>query len=370
MPTPYTKNSTRNAFYFNGTAYVEQRVWSRTVSGYKQPRPYVIDTPCTIETLQVTSGGNVFDKFAPDDYSPIARISTQAENQCYNELVSQLGDASQFGSTLTSELKSTWGTVVQSLTTLLKGTRQFVKGDIFGAAKTFGVGYSERVVTRYGKKVYYEINRRGKVVRRVRRRVKSTRTYIRLPTGREVLKDSASKWLWYSYGVKPLCQDVYNGLDILQRPIPVWKWVYGKGRGSWSNPGSPYYHEISVSYKAKAMVTVDNPNLYLASRLGLVNPAQWALEGIPFSFVLDWFSNLSNVVNSLTDFVGLRVERPSLTRLYIDNVSVMPDHSARRTLFSRRQALPTVKLQFAYERFSWQRGANAISLLLGFLPKR
>lgn len=370
MPTPYAKTTTRNALYFNGSSWVEQRVWVRTVSGFKQPRPYTIDTPCSVETLQVTSGGNIFDKFLPEDYSPIARISTQAENQCYEELVKQLGDASQIGSTLTAELKSTWGTVVQSLTTLLKGTRQFIRGDIFGAARTFGVGYSERSVTRYRKKVYYEKNRRGKIVRRVRRQVKSTSTYIRLPTGREVLKDSAGLWLWYSYGVRPLCQDVYNGIDILQRPLPVWTRVYGSGHGSWSNPDPSLRHEVTVSYRAKVLVTVDNPNLYLANRLGLVNPVQWGLEAIPFSFVVDWFSNLSNVVNSLTDFVGLRTERPSLTRLYIDNVSWQPDHVSRRVLFTRRQVLPSVKLQFAYERVNWQRGANAISLILGFLPRR
>lgn len=41
---------------------------------------------------------------------------------------------------------------------------------------------------------------------------------------------------------------------------------------------------------------------------GLLNPAQTALELIPFSWLAGWFMNLSDVLGSLTDTVGLKFE--------------------------------------------------------------
>lgn len=116
------------------------------------------------------------------------------------------------------------------------------------------------------------------------------------------------------------------------------------------------------------MVTVNNPNAHLANQLGLLNPIQWINEAIPLSFVVDWFSNLSQVISQLTDFVGLDVIKPITTRRFTGTEGVSHSGGSSEKKFfvhKRKLEIPTAKLQFAYERFSWQRGLNAISLLIG-----
>lgn len=108
--------------------------------------------------------------------------------------------------------------------------------------------------------------------------------------------------------------------------------------------------------------------------MGLANPLQWILEAIPFSFVVDWFSNLSQVVGQWTDFYGYSFERTWRSYKYKathDQVTFSPyggGFSAEGFVFQRYLDLPKPKLVFAYERFGVERAANAISLLVGFLP--
>ena len=54
-------------------------------------------------------------------------------------------------------------------------------------------------------------------------------------------------------------------------------------------------------------MVITNPNLLLANRLGLVNPLSVAWELVPFSFVVDWFSGVGNVLDGYTDLLGLSV---------------------------------------------------------------
>lgn len=130
----------------------------------------------------------------------------------------------------------------------------------------------------------------------------------------------------------------------------------------------------------QSWVKVTNHDLWLANQLGLVNPLQFVNEAIPFSFVVDWASNWSSVINSLTDFVGLSLTQSStsskiaLTERYVtfNNPPYNPnygEYSRDFLLFSRDAGITKPTFQFRYERFSWQRALNAISLLVGFLPK-
>lgn len=183
----------------------------------------------------------------------------------------------------------------------------------------------------------------------------------------------------YSYGVKPLASDIYNGMDVLQREFP-WKRIFGYATETGVVVNKPYpsqndSYKTTLSVRQSVDVRVKNPNLWLMNRLGLVNPLQWAVEGIPLSFIVDWFSNLSEVVNSLTDFVGLETSNPCVNRLAVQEASFIRSYSVndwinwKRTWRDRRRELTLTppKFRVAYERFQWQRGANAISLLLQVL---
>jgi hypothetical protein len=60
-------------------------------------------------------------------------------------------------------------------------------------------------------------------------------------------------------------------------------------------------------------VRVDNPNLHLAQQLGFINPLSVAWELVPFSFVVDWFGNVGQVLASFSDFAGLSQVNPRTT---------------------------------------------------------
>lgn len=61
-------------------------------------------------------------------------------------------------------------------------------------------------------------------------------------------------------------------------------------------------------------ITVTNPNAFLANQMGMVNPVAIAWALVPFSFIVDWFVNVGNVLNGMTDFVGVSQSKAFITR--------------------------------------------------------
>lgn len=129
------------------------------------------------------------------------------------------------------------------------------------------------------------------------------------------VKNLGSLWIEWSFGWKPAMTDIYNGLMTMEKPVP-----HGSASGSASNsitrytlddvPGSHRNERDAYGKyfcKMGADIKITNPNLALASNLGLVNPVSIGLELVPFSFLADWAFDLSGWVNSFTDFLGCEV---------------------------------------------------------------
>lgn len=343
-------------------------LWKDIQNGSNQKAPFNVDTAYNRIRVQVVyddgklpgaeTGHDHPNSFSGYTLTQVVRNSARAR------FVDKLGQASQLGSTLTTELRQSWGTVVSGVTTALHAARAVRRGDLVEAAKL--LGFSPPVVRRT---IVRSTQRRGRTRYR-----NITTDYWVMPNGRYVAKGAANKWLWYSYGVKPLAQDIYNAMDVLTRDPPS-TIVRGNAAGSEALSALHYLADLKVSVRVQAHVRVGNPNLWLANQLGLLNPAQWLLEGIPFSFVVDWFSNLSQIVMQMTDFAGLVITKPNTTSKYyifetswvLDENNVAYYMKKFSSVFARRQEIPEAKLVFAYERFNWQRGLNAISLLVGFL---
>lgn len=356
--TPYSKFISVNRVWMtpDGRALVSKGfVLSST--GVRQKPPYV-PTAYTADVMRAFSGAADAGSWAT---SPGGDSLVEATNKARARFVSKIGDTSQLGSTLTAELKSTYGTVVGGIVTVLQSAHAVKKGRLVEAARLLGISppTTRQVV---------KLRRRkggGKTY-------KVTKNMLTLPTGREVVQSVGSKWLWWSYGVKPLAGDMYNALDVLQRPLPEME-ISGSGSGTNTVKYGPETYVFKSKIRISANVRVNNPNLFLANQLGLTNPVQWINEGIAFSFVVDWFSNLSQVISQMTDFVGLEIvgpmtaEKSSVHHTYVwwGATDVKEWTRYRRTL-----SIPEAKLRFAYERFQWQRGANAVSLLVQFLKKQ
>lgn len=343
--------------------------------GFRQAKPYDLDTP--LVSVRRSMRG---------DYAPSAKTSMIPQpfrindfdevdvlNKLYKKFVDELGDGSSFGATLTAERKETLGLVADTALRLARAAKAVKKMDLPLAANELGLPYFEKQV-----KVRVRRRRGNKKPRYV------DRTVFTLPDGRTVAKTMASGWLMWSYGVKPLASDIYNGMDVLQRPVPD-KRI--KVRASGSTAFSEvlekpvYFPSVTtwaykVSVSCSATVSVSNPNLWLANKMGLTNPVQWALEAVTLSFVADWFSNLSDVVGSISDFHGLSIGRPCTCKLYTLKWQVSGTDweqsyytgSRNESLFIRELSMPpTPTLRWGYERPVLQRGLNAISLLVGVL---
>lgn len=138
-------------------------------------------------------------------------------------------------------------------------------------------------------------------------------------------KSFADNYLQVHFGWEPLVKDIYQGLESLTtiNYIDMPKHVVGKAitrntvvhsaptisKGTFGQTvGYPWF-----KVKLGGDVWVDNPNSLLLNQWGLVNPAVVLWELVPFSFVVDWFVNVGSVLQSYTDFVGLRIVNPYTT---------------------------------------------------------
>lgn len=203
-------------------------------------------------------------------------------------------------------------------------------------------------------------------------------------------KTLSELWLEFHFGWEPLIGDIFSAVDVLQSPFP-----YGEPVKSASTMSDSQKESVtessrswrrtddisqSVTVRHQGSLFIENPMLWNANRLGLVNPASVAWEVVPFSFVVDWFSNVGQVLGSSTDFLGCRLENPCTTYFYRASqehqVVYLPPYdfigygrsSSTAIVCERIPGIvgPSLTLK-PFKGFSLTRGATAIALLVGFL---
>jgi len=155
----------------------------------------------------------------------------------------------------------------------------------------------EMIVSRYE-----DINRlMGSALRRSKKR-----------KTKPVRRELASSVLEVEFGWRPFIEDIQNAFKVLTSPkdellrarvvkrIPVY---------TFTSYGTTPRKTISISGTARITAAgtyrVTNPNLWLANRLGLINPFQVAWDRVPWSWVVNMFVNVNQMIGSLTDTVGL-----------------------------------------------------------------
>lgn len=138
-------------------------------------------------------------------------------------------------------------------------------------------------------------------------------------------KNVSKRWLEYQYAVKPLVDDITQVMN--EQVLPAYGRHYritsGASRSGyrliWDPDRSPnykYHYDSTVSVKLSSEVLIDKPWLYQASKTGLTNPFTLAYELVPYSFVLDWFVNLGDIISSIDDFVGVSLMKTYHTNFY------------------------------------------------------
>ncbi len=283
-----------------------------------------------------------------------------AINKAYSKFVDQMKDSAQNANNLL-EAKGNIGQIIQHVSSLSKAAHAVKKGDIVAAGRALGVSIS---------------NQRGN---RIKARA----------------KQASDRWLELHFGWVPLVQDIGTSIDVIQgtgqaSPKAGISRVSTQGHGSFYGRAHSSSYEVGnashryLDWKAsvlmKAVVSVSNPNLAVANQMGFVNPLSVAWEAVPFSFVVDWFSNVGQCLSAMTDFWGFTVEdgfTTSFMQMTRDNLdssdfSTVPigyrgyiHEITKGVRVVRTPGItgPSLKTN-PFHGFSPTRGATAISLLV------
>lgn len=141
-------------------------------------------------------------------------------------------------------------------------------------------------------------------------------------------KSASEMTLEVQYGWRPLMADVMGAYDLLRsgfRKHGVL--IKGKARVSqeYDTPWEVYALSSAGNYSGRRQDTVTNecqvilwyevvnPHLLMASSVGLTNPFTIAWELVPFSFIVDWFIPVGQVLSGLTVEHGLAFKGGTIT---------------------------------------------------------
>lgn len=136
-----------------------------------------------------------------------------------------------------------------------------------------------------------------------------------VPKGVSLRKSFASNWLRYHFGWEPLYQDVHDSLEVLNNPIKSFESIRGRGSNrdvySLVNDGTASVKTTMYAFskygcsQGGRIEAITNVGLHSLDQFGVLNPAAIAWELVPFSFVVDWYANVGQVLSSFSDFAGM-----------------------------------------------------------------
>lgn len=356
---------------FSSSGTTRQTWWAKKI--YRQARPY--DLPLPYEMYRYFSWGFGSDSdstgyyanwegkgsgFSALNHPTFNRSYDAAYSQCYERLKALLGDSAGWAENIAQ----------------IQKTRESLVGRCVQAAH-FASAVKQH---------------RFKDAARILRTPKPSNVSTKKAVSQNVLE--------YEYGLKPLISDINNSLVILTSEPRVRRFrakgydsqndVSVNSYSTGTNPVNSSYAKLAWQYELQVQIGAEfrvvNPDLYLASRLGLIDVAlPWKL--IPFSFVIDWFVNVEQVISSLTDWYGLFVDKPYVTTFARSfqnyNTWGTTVYSSGYTYYTTGTvtdesvelkravgAIPAPDLVVKpFKGFSLQRGTQAIALVLSVFGK-
>lgn len=266
-----------------------------------------------------------------------------ARNQAYERFKSQALSTSQVGASL-AEFKSSRDMIADRATQLLRAAKALRKRDFRTLKNEFGWN-SNRV-----------------------KNANSPKTFGKL-------------WLEFHFGWEPMVKDIYEAAEVFVQPVKS-TWASGSATSAFNlRSGSSTDYGIRKGFarcKMGGQIAISNPNVALANQLGLLNPAQIAWELVPFSFAVDWFVNVGQMLGSTTDFMGTSMSNTYTTTvtkwgttLVHKNTTVPSDNCFVDATSVHMQrslgiAAPTLRVS-PIKTPSLTRALTQISLLVGFL---
>lgn len=300
--------------------------------------------------------------------SPLDLLGERAQSICRERLNEKLRDKAAIGVAL-AESRSAVDMISKRSLQLYDFTRKLRRFDFKGAGRALGVSV-------YGKKGAYRVNRSGR---------------SRPINLRDNSHAYADNFLEYWFGWAPMIGDIHDAAGILSEPFTGADKVEARAKltDTYSNrvntfyPWAPVYdsasHSMSAVCKASCRVNVSNPNLNLASQMGLTNPALIAWELVPFSFVVDYFVNVSDYLGNFDSLLGLDITAQQSTLFLKDTCNTTQtwwDNRYYRSCTSefyyvnRGTSLPEVTLRTKQVTLPIGRALSSIALLITLGLKR
>jgi hypothetical protein len=159
---------------------------------------------------------------------------------------------------------------------------------------------------------------RLEAIRKVRNRHRRDSKWI---GDNQYLETPANLVLEGEFGWLPLFEDAKKALTVMTKPIPNGR-VTARAKGYVDSDviTQDTYNNVRDRYLGRRQVTlcanvsVESPNIWLANQLGLLNLPGVAWDLVPWSFVVNMFSNMGQIMNGFTTYYGLSLKDVSTTK--------------------------------------------------------
>lgn len=199
----------------------------------------------------------------------------------------------------------------------------------------------------------------------------------RNPEKKDILKTPSDIWLAYHFGIVPTISDIHHAMGVFAYDFPVDSFtVSASSRTNAYGDGATTTRLQRTTVKLGGEIYGFDPNVSLASRLGFGQPLSVAWEMTPFSWFVDYFVNVGQVIKNMEPrFPGVLTRKefttvfcryaPTVEHFY-EEQRVHSGHFLRRTM-----GWPNYSLEFSGpanlkgQQVSYI-AAVAIQLLTGF----
>lgn len=235
------------------------------------------------------------------DYGLLLTQSANSANQAVKNQTMNVGLA-------VGEAHQTIGMISKRVKSIASAARNLRKGKVTQALRDLSVNLPSAVTA----------PKLNKLQRRQLRNSKNTQ----VPTERQF----SDAWLELEFGWRPLvndCVDLMKTMDTRLAQRPAYCFATGRKKASFSSKKAKV-DKVEVSFGLAAWHTqwvdridtteafavtgyifsITNPSISALQQLGLSNAAALAWEATPFSFVVDWFVNVGDVIDTMDAWYG------------------------------------------------------------------
>lgn len=271
-------------------------------------------------------------------------------NKAYSKLYESMKNSSADLLALVAERRAAYGMVANRFTQILSVAEAANKGNVKRLAKALGTTVSD-----------------------VKRRHPKDSGFLSTP---------ASTFLEVYWGWMPMLQDCVNALTYLGKPIPM---ISVSGSSGYmvdfaqQRTSPAFLHQRSTGQwrvKLGATLTVSSALQSELSRLGVSNPLAAMWEVTPYSWLVDWFTSVGDMIESLDDDLLCNVHESFVTRyckgteeiMYRENLGAPSERGwdlTRNIVLMNREKISIPKPFFTYELpdVSWRKVAVVASLI-------